>query len=385
MPVQGTNSVDLSPQAAGLGYNEAAPLGRLLALNQQPPEPSWRDRRPPKVANYKQRAGRAGRRAGMPAYVLSFVGERPHDVYYWEHPTELIFGEMSLPQLYLDNEMIRARHLRAEALSAFLRQIPDPVERTYRRHDQIPRTIQRDWQRLSDFVFGGDAVKPRGQPNRIWNSRYPSIVNELSDWCNANADAVEQRLREIADVPDDIYDVAADLAFQLAHAAVAAPFDRVAAQVDQFRTLGGPNGCTVDGDDNLVVALSLEAQLNGRFDQAGNNNAREDNTQNLAGYQAHLLTRSTIQWLSRLRVLPKYGFPVDVINLLPHQNDIHKRNVDLDRDLRIGLFSYAPGQNVFADKRIYPSTSVKVFRAGGIGAALRSAALSCALPELPEL
>jgi Lhr-like helicase len=41
---------------------------------------------PPAVSNYRQRAGRAGRRPGAAAYVLSFVSDSPHDLYYFEHP-----------------------------------------------------------------------------------------------------------------------------------------------------------------------------------------------------------------------------------------------------------------------------------------------------------
>ncbi|MCD4680355.1 MAG: DEAD/DEAH box helicase [Bacteroidales bacterium] len=44
---------------------------------------------PPNVSSYKQRAGRAGRRAGAAAYVLTYVTSRPFDEYYWDNPEQL--------------------------------------------------------------------------------------------------------------------------------------------------------------------------------------------------------------------------------------------------------------------------------------------------------
>jgi hypothetical protein len=53
-----------------------------------------------------------------------------------------------------------------------------------------------------------------------------------------------------------------------------------------------------------------------------------------------------------------------VINLLPHRDDAFGSNVKLERDLKIGLYEYAPGQVVTADKRRYLSQSVVVYSNG---------------------
>ena len=43
---------------------------------------------PPTVANYRQRSGRAGRRAGGAAFILTWTSDRPHDQSYFRNPGE---------------------------------------------------------------------------------------------------------------------------------------------------------------------------------------------------------------------------------------------------------------------------------------------------------
>ena len=64
--------------------------------------------------------------------------------------------------------------------------------------------------------------------------------------------------------------------------------------------------------------------------------------------QRHLLNEDTISALSSCGVIPKYGFPIDVIELLTDGR--RAKDVDLKRDMAIGLYEYAPGQVVIANK-----------------------------------
>lgn len=76
---------------------------------------------PPSTANYTQRAGRVGRRAGKPGYAITFARLRPHDVAYFEDPAKIIGGNTRVPMCYLNNDAIAIRHVFAVAMSEFFR------------------------------------------------------------------------------------------------------------------------------------------------------------------------------------------------------------------------------------------------------------------------
>jgi hypothetical protein len=65
---------------------------------------------PPRVSNYRQRAGRAGRREGMVPFVLSYVRERPHDQYFWRDLKGFISGPIPTPKFKLSSEEVLKRH-----------------------------------------------------------------------------------------------------------------------------------------------------------------------------------------------------------------------------------------------------------------------------------
>ena len=76
---------------------------------------------PPTVANYRQRSGRAGRRAGGAAFILTWTSDRPHDQSYYRNPPDIIGGKVRIPYIAADNPHIQRRHINAILLSQFLR------------------------------------------------------------------------------------------------------------------------------------------------------------------------------------------------------------------------------------------------------------------------
>ncbi len=65
---------------------------------------------PPDPSNYAQRAGRAGRDPKR-ALLLTYCGQRSHDLIFYENPTMMVSGEILPPGLPCENESIIKRHI----------------------------------------------------------------------------------------------------------------------------------------------------------------------------------------------------------------------------------------------------------------------------------
>ncbi len=353
---------------------------------------------PPSVANYRQRAGRAGRRPGAAAYVVCFVADTPHDRYYSQYPTRLIFGHVETPRIYLSNKLFRARHLRAEALHDFLGTVPQitPASNPLRNGEQ--RVQRLNWDRAGDFFAGRMHGFAKVGGNRRYgiSSVFVPIVNQLKHWSETRADTVQASIAAIDDVtrpgPLD-YQVARDLVWQIGCVAGLstgqadfAPFAMRLGSRRCFRELAGPNQPqpesvgAADEDSTLispddVLKREVLKRFCGSYREQGADRFEWDGEQAgaVSGGQKHMLRESTITWLTRNRVLPKYGFPVDVIQLIPAETDQFGEGVELERDLTQGLYEYAPGQKVIANKRVFESAGTVCFTPGGIQAALENA------------
>jgi len=69
----------------------------------------------------------------------------------------------------------------------------------------------------------------------------------------------------------------------------------------------------------------------------------------------------TLSFLSRKAVIPKYGFPVDVVELDTQRasNDADASTVQLQRDLSLAIAEYAPTSRVVANKSEWESYALK--------------------------
>jgi ATP-dependent helicase YprA (DUF1998 family) len=101
---------------------------------------------PPTVANYQQRAGRAGRRGSALATVLTFAQFRSHDQYYFAHPPEIVSNPPRVPALYLNNEVIARRHVRSLILQDFFYQL------LKLRQASQPGSLFSAWGTIADFI-----------------------------------------------------------------------------------------------------------------------------------------------------------------------------------------------------------------------------------------
>jgi DEAD/DEAH box helicase domain-containing protein len=106
---------------------------------------------PPSRSNYLQRIGRVGRRDGN-SLLLTLAEGRPHDLYFFSNPPEMIDGEVETPGVFLNASAVLERQLTAfcldqwaasgierEDLPRRLGKVLDAVENT--REESFPYTF----------------------------------------------------------------------------------------------------------------------------------------------------------------------------------------------------------------------------------------------------
>ena len=262
---------------------------------------------PPESFNYAQRAGRAGRR-DTPGLVLTYCRRNPHDLYHYENPVDrVIDGAIHPPRLRMTNEKVVLRHMVAVALSEFFKR------------DRVR------FQNVETFV--GD-----------WHA--PQATSDLYRFCETNAE-LKDTLSRI--VPAEM------------HA-------RVGLEDDAWiGNIGGADGhlalseAEVCSDHTEMEALLGEAVKQGKYSSAGRINRR----------MKTIAEEPTLNFLSRKAVIPKYGFPVDVVELDTRSSDGRPTGVALQRDLSQAIAEYAPGGKVIANKLEWEYCGVKAIAGKG--------------------
>ncbi|HXL05250.1 MAG TPA: DUF1998 domain-containing protein, partial [Bacillota bacterium] len=258
---------------------------------------------PPSAANYIQRAGRAGRRTDSTAFALTFAQRRSHDLTHYREPWRMVSGKIVAPQFKLENEKIIRRHVYATALSAFFKENNGyfkNVETFFFREDSSGPSALRGYL----------AMKPQALLESLKRIVPESLHNELdiSGW-----GWVETLLGE------------EDGLLELAHREVTSDVDELEKLIDERVRERNPKKPV----DHLLRLVST------------------------------IKTRDIIGFLSSRNVIPKYGFPVDVVELqLLHEGEDAKR-LQLERDLRIALSEYAPGSQVVAGGKLWTSRYIK--------------------------
>jgi len=73
-----------------------------------------------------------------------------------------------------------------------------------------------------------------------------------------------------------------------------------------------------------------------------------------------IVSEHPLTFLSRKTIIPKYGFPVDVVELDTHRiSNQESSSVSLQRDLSLAIAEFAPGSEVVANKKLWKSYGLK--------------------------
>lgn len=255
---------------------------------------------PPSSANYIQRAGRAGRRADSTAFVLTFAQRRSHDIAYYNNPEMMVTGRIKAPYFKVENIKILRRHIFSTALSYFWK--------GHRRYFGKTRNFF-----LNENGAGIDVLKAflDSKPATLYSSIKRIVPENM--WQDIGVDDWEWTSYLFNETDGVLYK---------AHQEI----------IDDLNSL-----------EEIRIKLFNERKYIGHLDRLINTIEEKD----LIGY------------LSSRNVLPKYGFPVDVVELeLMHHGEEAKR-LQLERDLRIAISEYAPGGQVIAGGKLWTSQYIK--------------------------
>ncbi len=262
---------------------------------------------PPESFNYAQRVGRVGRRSGFPGFAITYCRRNPHDLYHFERPERMLSGKVHAPTLSLQNEKIIARHITATALSAFFRNSRERF-----------KTVEALVQQFAD----------------------PSGVADLKTYMVQHQKELEESLCAI--VPETML-APLGLADGTWIAQVTGENSRIALAEAE----------TTD-DYRKVKEFEEKSRQEGTREGYGNAIWASDRARTIAGEEV-------LSFLSRKAIIPKYGFPVDVVELDTHQTKNAQENygVALQRDLTIAISEFAPTSELVANKKIWTSYGLK--------------------------
>ena len=254
---------------------------------------------PPGVANYQQRAGRAGRRGRGVAGVLTYCSDGSHDSHFFRQPDEMISGAVQSPVVYVSNEKITERHIRAYLLQRYFHS---------QLSDELALDLFSSMGTVGDFL--GDTRCNLKSLERWLEQEKDTLVAEVVAWLPAhhysdNTPISEERRRQQA-------------------------------------------SGTLEGLGAIIrEALPIQAHADpGKLEPE--EKLRLD----------QVLSQKLLQTLIDQAVLPRYAFPTDVVSLYvlkrsnrygPYQAYEHQPQ----RDLRIALSEFAPTSELTLDKKVY--------------------------------
>lgn len=255
---------------------------------------------PPTPANYVQRAGRAGRRKDSAAYILTYCGTGSHDYTYFSEPEKMISGVITPPYFNVLNKKIIVRHLMATSLGFFFRRNPE------------------FFKTLDALVISGGGV----DKFKEYMASKPSDLNEY----------INQKI-----LPEPIY-----------------------ADYRDFKWLDEMGG----NDEKMSYFVDSILDMIKEFEKAKDEaiakqlQGDEEASRNVTYYMhqiSNLQKEDVIKYLSKYCVIPKYGFPVDVVDLQIYDNGTPVNKYDMSRDLKVAISEYAPDSEVIVDGNKYTS------------------------------
>lgn len=291
---------------------------------------------PPTAANYIQRAGRAGRSKEASAYAITYAKLSSHDFSYFENPIEMIAGKIQPPVLKENNQKIVYRHIFSVVLSYFFRQ----------KENEILFNTSLNGGTIKSFID-----KSNGK------SGYERLI-----------EMIENKPEELTELLKESFGSNLENLYKISSYG-----EGLAGNDSWVNVLIGPDGrlsSSIAALENTISEMDDEYFKNlGCAQKEHRRLTKQEDAINAAiGRKISFLeNESIIDFFVEANILPKYGFPVDTVEL---KNVVSKKTnteLSLSRDMSQAISEYAPGCSVVADGQLYtPRYVAKVLRAGKV-------------------
>lgn len=257
---------------------------------------------PPLASNYAQRVGRAGRSIDAAAFALTFARLSSHDFTFFDSPKEMINGMIYPPHFNLDNEKILKRHIYAIALSLYLKMNPDLYSANKAKAFINDKGYIGfiEWLKSEPIELSDLLKKSIATNNNQLTEKYINSYNWLEDFCGEKG-----------------------------------IFTKILKEFEQ---------------NVEYLKKEYEKAMRARDEKTASVFSRK-----LKKYQENYL----IDFLVRGNILPKYGFPIDSVELSQNIAAQSFKSLNLSRDLSVAIAEYAPSSEVVADGGLYKSRYIR--------------------------
>ena len=292
---------------------------------------------PPKTSNYQQRAGRAGRRQRNP-FILTYSKRNSHDMSYFKdgNPKEMISGEIISPMFNITNTKIISRHVYSVVFSKFLKDNP----KYFYQIDESPISYQF-------FMLDGMEVllKWIEQNSKNLYSQVDLYIETIEDeYFKSYFKNEFLNGKWINEFKEKLLDAKEKYSFE---------FESIYQALNNYI-----NENKIDADKKYIISL---------LSNKGDEKIRYE-----ISFKAlkELSNRDLITSLSNYSLIPKYGFPVDVVELkfmglMNSRNNWNEykgftEKVKLSRDIKYAITEFAPNQEIIVNKKVVKSNKIIV-------------------------
>lgn len=319
---------------------------------------------PPGIANYEQRAGRAGRRAQAVPVCVTYAKNSRWDRGTFDRAGSFLSEESKAPYVHLANARLFHRHQFSIIFSRWLKHLGlDDTSPEIGAFFNLPRIVRKGGR--PKFETG--TLPSFGKPDQV------EYLSQFSVWLEGQQGqvALDKALGLLDMVKGNLKEGEVKK-LELGRGALISELKEALGIVctefgERFQFYADPENIHYGDNDEKVVKAKRKA--------------------------ARFCDQPTITYLSRHGLLPTYTFPVDNIQLevlkdergRPNSNFFqYERDEILNRDARRAITEYAPGAEVTCNGRVWTSRGVRVYPRHFMPARYYRACPECRYLEIQE-